>query len=338
MTQLGTLIGDITFYINLISTPKTTLNTSYGFVTLNITPNNSFNSATAITFTGTTIKFDTQGNSDAQFFISVFISAGTAITFNNVIMDLFGDAVPAKASNIFWLTDTGITSTGSSPMYGTFISQNATIAFASALTVNGNIFVSENSSFPTPTGKVTFSGVSTVNANTGPVVCYLKGTNILTENGYVAIEDLNAGDLVYTKGKIYNNDFIVLDQDYELKPIKFIGDFFPPNINTDSLHICFKANAFGESLPCEDLYVSPGHRILFDGEMVVAKEFINGSTIYQDMDRRSVHYYHIELDSHYAITANGLLSETYLDFETRGAFQNIKQIENEQLLQESILA
>jgi hypothetical protein len=33
-----------------------------------------------------------------------------------------------------------------------------------------------------------------------------------------------------------------------------------------------------------------------------------------------------------------LLSETYLDFETRAAFQNIKQIAPEEVLQEPILA
>jgi hypothetical protein len=43
-----------------------------------------------------------------------------------------------------------------------------------------------------------------------------------------------------------------------------------------------KKNALG-NFPFEDLYVSPGHRIILDNKMMLVKDMVNGTTIYQDM-------------------------------------------------------
>jgi hypothetical protein len=67
--------------------------------------------------------------------------------------------------------------------------------------------------------------------------------------------------------------------------------------------------------------------------MVCAKDLINGTTIFQDLNRISVHYYHLELNEHSSIIANGVLSETYLDFNNHNIFENI----NELVLSEPIL-
>jgi hypothetical protein len=110
-----------------------------------------------------------------------------------------------------------------------------------------------------------------------------------------------------------------------------------PNLNKDTLPICITAGALGENLPIEDLYVSPGHRILTDCKMVCARDLVNGTTIFQDCDRDSVHYYHLELNKHSSIVANGVLSESYLDFNNRIVFEDNNQL-NKIQLSEPILA
>ena len=42
--------------------------------------------------------------------------------------------------------------------------------------------------------------------------------------------------------------------------------------------------------------------------MVLAKNIVNGTTIYQDKKCNKVEYYHLECEYHSAIFANGVLS------------------------------
>ena len=50
--------------------------------------------------------------------------------------------------------------------------------------------------------------------------------------------------------------------------------------------------------------------------------------IFQDFSYDSVVYYHLELDNHSAVIANGILSETYLDVNNRYIFESSKPIIN----------
>ena len=47
--------------------------------------------------------------------------------------------------------------------------------------------------------------------------------------------------------------------------------------------------------------------------MVLANNLINGTTIFQDYNQKSVEYYHLELEAHSSVVANGILAETFLD-------------------------
>jgi hypothetical protein len=71
-------------------------------------------------------------------------------------------------------------------------------------------------------------------------------------------------------------------------------------------------HAFGINKPFEDLYVSPNHGIINSkGQLYHAKKFINDTTIFQNPTIDLITYYHIELDGHFAITANGIIAESY---------------------------
>lgn len=262
---------------------------------------------------GGTLTFNANGDANAQFFLISYAS----ITFENgITFNLTGNA---QANNIFWLAYTGAITFSSAPSIidGVFIA-GTSINFTNPTdyTIYGNILAK---------AAVTFGGTGSATINTN-IVCYLKGTKILTENGYVEIEKLNVGDRVVSKGKIRNNKYIDSENHFSLEPIIWIGNFKVLNLTSKSLPICIQADAFGKNNPFENLYVSPAHRILIEGKMVMAKKLVNGKTIFQDTNHNPVEYYHLELESHSSILANGVLSESYLVFNNnRYSFQMSKK-------------
>jgi hypothetical protein len=270
-----------------------------------------YNSASTIIYsTGTQITLDAGGNSNAQF----FFTAGSAITFDNVSsITLTGNA---STCNVFWVAGSAISFTGTSPpagIPGIFIA-NTAITFANASQISGRVYAQ--------TANVSFSGTSSVDGAC-VVVCYSKGTLILTKKGLVPIENIKEGDKVVTKGKIYNNKKFVENDDTQIEDVMWISKFKLKSLNSKSQPICIKKDALGKNAPFQDLYVSPGHRILLNGEMLLAKEMVNGDTIYQDKKCDSIEYYHLECDQHCAIIANGVLAESYLDVDNiRNAFEN----------------
>lgn len=269
--------------------------------------NIKYYSGSSITFQGIPITLDAQGDTNAQF----FITASASITFDNVpsITLLNG----ASTCNVFWLAGTALISfTGTSPpqIPGIFIAGTA-ITFAIGSNVVGRLYAQ--------TANVTFDGTGTSSVNgictTRPqdIICYLKGTLILTKQGFVPIENIKAGHDVVTKGKIYKQQYVDKDASLELTPVIWISKFKVLKLNSKSRPICITKNALGKNLPFKNLYVSPDHSLLLNGTMVNAKHMVNGTTIYQDEELESVEYYHLECKNHRAIFANGILSETYLE-------------------------
>jgi antigen 43 len=147
-------------------------------------------------------------------------------------------------------------------------------------------------------------------------MCYAEGTRILTPQGEVTVESLNAGDLVVT----------LLDGQPVPMPIKWMGvrqiaiagHPSPYTVAPIRIH----AGAFGDDLPRRDLLVSPAHAIFVDGKLVPANLLINNMTIVQELHTTAVTYYHVELDRHSLILAEGLTSESYLDTGNRAYFSN----------------
>lgn len=143
--------------------------------------------------------------------------------------------------------------------------------------------------------------------------CYCLGTLIRTECGEVAVEKLQIGDRVLTING-------------HLKPIRWIGtrsyggrflaghDYLLP--------IRIRAGALGDGLPVRDLLVSPKHAMLLDGVLVAAELLVNGTTIVKEHGLTRVDYVHVELAEHDVIWAEGALSETFIDDESRDMFNN----------------
>lgn len=144
-------------------------------------------------------------------------------------------------------------------------------------------------------------------------VCFCSGTTIRTAPGDTIVEDLRVGDLVVTSSG-------------EHRPIRWIGHRTitcgrhpdPANV----LPVRIVAGALGKNKPERDLLVSPGHAICLDilGEVLIpASALINGTTITQEQVEE-VTYWHVELDSHDILIANGQPAESYLDVGNRTFF------------------
>jgi hypothetical protein len=311
--ELNTLSGIIALKTGTVLTPSTiTVSTTY-------TPG-VYTSASGITFQGPIdITLDALDDPTAQFF---FI-AGSAITFNNIRSITLTRG--ASTCNIFWQAYSAITFTGTTPpiIPGIFIA-GSEITFANASQVSGRLYVTGTA---TPY-LISFAGASAFNVdgacttNPQPIVCYAKGTLILTKKGFVPIENIKEGDKVVTKGKIYKNKFIKRDSNLEIEPVMWISKFKVKSLNSKSRPICIKKDALGKNYPFLDLYVSPNHSLLLNGKMIPAKYIVNDDTIYQDKECDNVEYYHLECEEHSAIIANGVLSESYLDLENRHVFEN----------------
>jgi len=277
-------------------------------------------------FTDSTIRLDGSNNPNA-----VFIFKGPAFTFTDCTFQLQNGAL---ATNIFWVADAGVT-VDNTNVFGTVICNAFTYTNSAArvIVINGHIFsrgamtltrsgpgeLTINSSGSIPGVLPTdYTPSILVNPLADPVVCYAKGTLILTKRGYVPIEKIKAGHKVITQGKIVDH---VLQPKVKVSPVVWASSF-----TSEEAPICISKNSFGENYPFQDLHVSPDHCMLIHGKTVRAKFLVNDTTIYKTKCDEVV-YYHLECEKHSAIVANGVLSESYVDLDNRHVFEESDRIQ-----------
>ncbi|WP_298358701.1 Hint domain-containing protein, partial [Rhodoblastus sp.] len=92
--------------------------------------------------------------------------------------------------------------------------------------------------------------------------------------------------------------------------------------NPDLLPIRFKAGSLDENVPARDLLVSPKHAMFLDGVLIPAEHLVNGATVVQEAPGEDIHYFHLELETHDVLIAEGALSESFVDDDSRAMFQN----------------
>ncbi|QDH26031.1 hypothetical protein D5366_11430 (plasmid) [Neokomagataea tanensis] len=148
--------------------------------------------------------------------------------------------------------------------------------------------------------------------NTIYTTCFAEGTLIKTPSGEAAVETLAPGSMVMTpEGAM---------------PLKWLGHRsidVSKQINPEAnwlVRIC--AGALADHVPARDLLVTQEHCMVFDGKLVPARMLVNGISIYLDRSINAYTYYHVELDTHMPIWAEGALTESYLDTGNRDQFEN----------------
>jgi len=181
-------------------------------------------------------------------------------------------------------------------------------------TLGGNLYLSSDGGFSVGENKVVEpqdNGGFVIDDLT--VICFTRGTWIDTPTGVRRIEDLSVGDFVTTV-------------DHGPQPIRWIGS---RQISGTALKrlpnlrpIRIAAGTLGDSLPKQDLLVSPQHRIMLSSKivqqmfdtheiLVPAKKLLGLRGVTQDLVP-TVEYFHILLDQHEIVIANGTPTETLL--------------------------
>lgn len=146
--------------------------------------------------------------------------------------------------------------------------------------------------------------------------CFAAGTRIMTPRGEVPVECLRVGDLVVTLGLA----------GAWVRPIAWIGHRrvechrhpHPKLVQP----IRLRAGALGPGVPHRDLVLSPDHAVFVDGLLVPAGLLVDGQTILREVTARRVQYFHIELDAHDILLAEGAPAESFLDCGNRHQFAN----------------
>jgi hypothetical protein len=149
--------------------------------------------------------------------------------------------------------------------------------------------------------------------------CFLKGTKLSTPLGDRLVQELRIGDEVQTRAG--------------RKTIKWVGyNKFTKEEGRawqDSvMPIRVARFAIDDHTPYRDLYLSPLHCVFFNEALIPVMYLINETSIAQGtpLEMSAIEYYHVELDTHEVIYAEGALVESY-DGSNRDNFSNFIEYE-----------
>jgi hypothetical protein len=149
-------------------------------------------------------------------------------------------------------------------------------------------------------------------------MCLAEGTHVATPDGERPVESLAIGD-------------VVLTTEGGVRPVRWIGRQTIVTAFADPLRswpVRVSAGALGEGVPHRPLLLSPDHALLIDGLLVQAGALVNATTIVRVSDPpERFTYFHVELEDHALILAEGAPAETFVDTLTRRRFDNYADYE-----------
>jgi choice-of-anchor A domain-containing protein len=296
------------------TTPLTNL--SDQLANLGTTPGNS------ITESGSTLEFNAVAGTNGESVFNISASDLEADLNNNSIQFNYGPGVTGVDVNV-----TGDFTQPSSSNFNGPAQQDVIFNFENATNVSvkqcetsilaPHATVSNSSPIEGSLFADNFTGGGELHNytydGTLPPICFCAGTRILTPTGHVIVEALSIGDLVKTS-------------DGRAAPVRWVGRQTVCRTFADPLRVLpirIKAGALAENVPSHDLLLSPGHAVLVDTVLIHAGALVNGTSIVRETDFPEVFvYYHIELDDHSLVLAEGTPSETFIDNVDRIAFDN----------------
>ena len=277
------------------------------------------NGAGTITASGGTLEVS--GAVDATTASTINIAAGATLKFDSTVGT--GTVTPVvtfqSSTGVLDLTSTTLANF-KAHVAGFQPGDDIKVTGAASASLNGtaNTLTVYNSS-GTSIGIITLNGTYTGDSFTASggnimeTICFMAGTRVATPSGEVAVETLRIGDLVMTA-------------DGHAAPVRWIGRQTVSRLFADPLRVLpirIQAGALGENLPARDLLISADHAILVDGVLVQAGALVNGSSIRRESAvPMNFTYYHVELDDHALVLAEGVPAETFIDNVQRMAFDN----------------
>jgi hypothetical protein len=144
------------------------------------------------------------------------------------------------------------------------------------------------------------------------VLCFCANTQILTPSGERPVQDLAVGDMVTTHTGA-------------TRPIVWIGIgkvLATRGRRNAATPVIVRKGALTDNVPNRDLRVTKGHAFLLDDVLIPVEFLVNHRSIAWDDRAQEVELYHIELDTHDVLVANGAPAESYRDDGNRWLFRN----------------
>ena len=129
------------------------------------------------------------------------------------------------------------------------------------------------------------------------------------------MQDLAAGDLVVTAGGA-------------VRPIAWVGTgavLATRGRRSAATPVIVRQGALGDNVPYQDLRVTKGHSFLVDDVLIPVEFLVNHRSILWDDRAQEVKLYHIELETHDVLVANGAPAESYRDDGNRWLFRNANE-------------
>ena len=144
------------------------------------------------------------------------------------------------------------------------------------------------------------------------VPCFAAGTRIATASGEVLVETLCIGDQVRT---LQGNH----------RPIVWIGVgrvLATRGRRNAATPVIVRKGALAGNVPHRDLRVTKGHSLYLDGVLIPVEFLVNHCSILWDDRAQEVDVFHIELETHDVLLADGAPAESYPDDGNRWLFRN----------------
>ena len=135
------------------------------------------------------------------------------------------------------------------------------------------------------------------------LACFAAGTCILTAAGEIAVEALRPGAPVVSLTH------------RRLVRVKWVG----ARAAGGAPLVRIAPGAFGAGMPHRALQLSPDHAVFAAGALLPVRHLVNGGAI-AAVAARDVVYFHVELEEHAVLVADGLPAESYLDTGNRAGF------------------
>jgi hypothetical protein len=229
---------------------------------------------------------------------------------NEFYLDGAGQTLTRTAAN-------GLLANASDPDAVTIVAQEK------AAPAHGSVSVAADGSFSytptagfTGTDNFTFTVSDGVITNTGTatvqVACFAHGTHIATPHGETRVEDLCVGDSVCAHFATEARIAWIGRRRVNCRKHPRPADVWP---------VIVAPGAFGPGRPARDLFLSPDHAIFVNGVLIPIKLLIDGVAV-RRCPVDEIVYFHVALDTHDVLLADGLPCESFLDTGDRAGFDN----------------
>jgi hypothetical protein len=291
--------------------PHPSFNTSQTGGTITFNGNNYYgqpSSGSGISYSDLEVIFDANGDSTAQFFLD---SSGN-ISFNNCTFTLANGAL---ANNIFINANASITiatNAASTRLYGIFKSMGGLTGlnfqinggvvklqgrlygqYNALIQANGNggtLNVDPDGFPPDPVPPGPEPGPEPVPGPT-PIsnVCFAGNTPISTDQGSVLIKNIKPS--VHT---IHNEAIVAVTR----------------STSIDRYLVCFEKDSLGEGIPSEQTIMSKDHKILYMGELIKARQFVEMFENVRKVKYNGEILYNIVMKNYRKISVNNMVCET----------------------------